>query len=46
MIKYIFYEKHISFLFYVNKKLKFLTQNVLTRTKFLYSLIKNVKYFN
>ena len=33
-------------LFYVNKKLKILTQNVLTRTKFLYSLIKNVKYFN
>ena len=34
------------FLFYVDKKLKILAQNVLTRTKFLSSLIKNFKYFN
>ena len=47
MIKCNFYEKYILFLFYMNKKFKILTkQNIGTTTKFLYFLIKNIKYFN
>ena len=41
-MKIIFY-----FLFYINKKLKNLTkQNIKTTTKFLFSLIKNIKHLN
>ena len=36
-----------KFLFYINKKLKYLIkQNIKTTTKFLSSLIKNIKHFN
>ena len=48
MIKYKFFVKIVFyFLFYIIRKLKILTnENGITSTKFLSSLIKNIKHFN
>ena len=41
-----FYEKYILFFILYNKQLKILTnQNIRATTKFLSSLIKNIKHF-